>query len=71
MQISVVNNLENIKSVLQVFVTTKQVCVAKLKANDIGEFRALYKFYAPAIFGAISRNVADTKKCNAILEKPY
>lgn len=51
--------------------TTRGICLDNLKHRDKAEFMALYKLYAPAIYGLISRNLSDNEKCNHALEQTF
>lgn len=51
--------------------TPQGICLDKLRCRDRSEFMALYKLYAPAIYGLVLRNLSDNEKCNQALEQTF
>ncbi|MFC4144136.1 hypothetical protein [Pedobacter mendelii] len=68
---TIINNQAPSLPLSKVWVSANEISLAKLKSKDKEVFKSLYKFYAPAIYGLITRNIKDETKCNLVLEKTF
>ncbi|RYD73348.1 MAG: hypothetical protein EOP53_20270 [Sphingobacteriales bacterium] len=59
------------KPTLKVWVYANDICPLKLKEGDKEAFKALYKFYAPLLYGSIRRNLKNNKSCDLVLEQTF
>lgn len=59
------------KPTFEVWFTAKDVNIVKLRAKDADAFKALYKLYAPAIYGSLFRITNDKAKCDYLLEQTF
>ncbi|MCZ4221870.1 RNA polymerase sigma factor [Pedobacter rhodius] len=71
MQSTVINNKIIEKPVLKVWVSANEISMDKLKIHDVEAFKSFYKFYAPAVYGSVLRNLKDEAKCDIILEQTF
>jgi len=56
---------------LTVWISANQICFVKLREGDKEAFKALYRFYAPSLYGSIIRNLKTTVSPDAILEQTF
>ncbi|WP_316832789.1 sigma factor [Pedobacter aquatilis] len=59
------------KPFFKVFSTPDNICPIKLKERDRKTFKALYRVYAPMIYGSLMRSIKDEQKCNMLLEQVF
>ncbi|RNL51079.1 sigma factor [Pedobacter jejuensis] len=71
MQISLNNSQILEQSPSTFWLSANKISISKLKSKDKETFKAFYKYYAPAIYGTISRILNDKSKCDLILEKTF
>lgn len=71
MHISATNRENKKAPILNLCVSKQEVCINKLKSNDKNSFKLLYKLYASAINGSISRKTSDKTKREFILEQTF
>jgi len=71
MQAVILNDQVLEEPMVNALTAKQEICLDKLKCRDDNAFRALYKFYSPAIYGLILRNSGDKAICDQVLEQTF